>query len=182
MLSKNVIENWVNSLIFLGKEENKINSYLTDINNLTAIIKLNPEIIKIWNSKKISKPIRKKMIDDVFKNRINPYILNFLKLLVDDLRMTYLPVILKSTRLEINQINDVLYGKIFSVIPISNEDKSKVQNWIGKKLSKKIQLINVIDDSLIGGIKIKVGNYIFDGSIQGKINAMRQKIIQKNNE
>ncbi|MBY7704646.1 F0F1 ATP synthase subunit delta [Vibrio harveyi] len=54
-----------------------------------------------------------------------------------------------------------------------------IEQKISKQINKKIDLINKIDASLIGGVKVYVDGKIFDGSIQAKLESMKYEAIKR---
>ena len=66
-------------------------------------------------------------------------------------------------------------------ILLKNYQKKKLQNLkkkLSKKLSTEVLLVNKIDKSLLAGIKIKVGDYIIENSIEGFLNTFKKYSIK----
>ena len=61
---------------------------------------------------------------------------------------------------------------------ISKEEITKFEKKLSKKLSTEVLLVNKIDKSLLAGIKIKVGDYIIENSIEGFLNTFKKYSIK----
>src|SRR5699024_11963527 len=68
-----------------------------------------------------------------------------------------------------------------SVPPLSNPERSALVKNLAKRLNKStINLQNIVDTSVLGGLKIRVGNTIFDGSLSGKLKRIERNIVTAN--
>ena len=69
-------------------------------------------------------------------------------------------------------------AKVYSVKPLTEEEQMRVSTVFAKRVGKTtLRIENVIDPTLIGGIKVRVGNRIFDGSISGKLKRMERELV-----
>nr|YP_009397223.1 ATP synthase CF1 subunit delta [Thuretia quercifolia]ARW66409.1 ATP synthase CF1 subunit delta [Thuretia quercifolia] len=116
---------------------------------------------------------KKNLLNELFKSRINNFILNFLLVLVDRRRISLLIIIINkylelSYRLESTTIAEL------STTVALNEDQ---QNSLIQKIkvitnSKNVKLVTNIDSNLIGGFIIKIGSKVIDASLAGKLKKM----------
>lgn len=66
---------------------------------------------------------------------------------------------------------------VYSVKPLSDEYKEVISKEFAKKVGKNTLLIeNIIDEDLIGGLKIRIGDRIYDGSIKGQLDRLQRQI------
>ena len=73
---------------------------------------------------------------------------------------------------------NVKYGIIYSTEKLSKEEITKFEKKLSKKLFTEVLLVNKIDKSLLAGIKIKVGDYIIENSIEGFLNTFKKYSIK----
>lgn len=66
---------------------------------------------------------------------------------------------------------------IFSPYPLSEEDKSTLSKVLEKRLQKKVNLNYEVDENLIGGLVIKAGDWVVDGSIRGKLKQLAHNLL-----
>ena len=90
----------------------------------------------------------------------------------------YLLIIFKKYIELANSKMNVKYGIIYSVEKLSKEEITKFEKKLSKKLSTEVLLVNKIDKSLLAGIKIKVGDYIIENSIEGFLNTFKKYSIK----
>ena len=102
---------------------------------------------------------------------------NFLKLLVHNNRLDLLPTI--SKLFEAYKAEDEGYVEVdvYTAFAFSKEIKQDFTITLEKTLGKKIHMNVAVDKSLIGGILVRAGDRVIDGSIKGRLQHM-QKLLQ----
>lgn len=179
MISKQINNNWAVALFKVAEQENKIEQFLHQGNILIELFKSYPDYISIINDFKLNRNLRKLLIKEVFSNNLEVSMLNFLYLLIDRNFFGQVYTILKKFRILCNEKKDIIFGIIFSISPLKKTEINILSEKISKKLKLNVHLINKIDQSLIAGIKIKILNQIFDGSIKGQLIDMKTQIKKK---
>ncbi|WP_338966879.1 MULTISPECIES: F0F1 ATP synthase subunit delta [unclassified Spiroplasma] len=174
-----MIQNWAWALLKLGEEEKQLDIMLRQSIHLIKLFFEYPRIIDILSTHNLEKQKQKKIIDKIFQDKANDIFVNFFKLLIDRNNFRQVRLILKVFRNLCNERANVFYGIVFSTIKLQEEVIDKIEKKIGKILQQKVELINKIDLSLIAGIKVKVQDQIFDGSIKGRLLAMKRNIENK---
>lgn len=177
LISEKKIDNYAVALMNLALETNKIDHFLEVSNEIIELFKQDPDYINLMINTKISKKERKNILTKPFQNVIDQLILNTFFLLIDHNSFNYVIKIFKQLRKLINNNYDVQYGNIYSIQPLTKKQISIIKTKLSKKNGYHIELINKIDTSLLGGIKIKIKHEIIDGSISGQLETMRQKTI-----
>ena len=80
-----------------------------------------------------------------------------------------------------NESLNVKDGIVYSVNPLDQNQMLKIENAISVKLNCKVELVNVIDEKLIGGVKVQVEDKIFDGSIKNRLENLKNTLISGGN-
>lgn len=97
---------------------------------------------------------------------------NFLIMLAENHRITILPQISQLFE-ELKARHDgVLEANIISAFEMSDPQQKKLISDLEKKFNHKIEAKVQVDPELIGGVKVEIGDEIFDASIRGKLEAM----------
>ena len=160
-----IIYNWSFALLDLANESNKMEKITNEVVIIEKNLKQNREYLKYLNSYSIPLDEKYQKIDEAFVG-FNHYIINFIKLAIKANVAKYLLIIFKKYIELANAKMNVKYGIIYSTEKLS------------KKLSTEVLLVNKIDKSLLAGIKIKVGDYIIENSIEGFLNTFKKYSIK----
>ena len=87
-------------------------------------------------------------------------------------------MILNSEKIGKNDKQNILEGTIYSVIELNEDQISRIEQVISKKLDKKVELKNEINSSLIGGVKVVINDMVFDGSITNRIESLKNSLTK----
>lgn len=172
-----IVYNWSFALLDLASESNKMEKITNEVVIIEKNLKQNREYLKYLNSYSISLDEKYQKIDKAFAT-FHQYIVNFIKLAIKANVAKYLLIIFKKYIELANAKMNVKYGIIYSTEKLSKEEITKFEKKLSKKLSTEVLLVNKIDKSLLAGIKIKVGDYIIENSIEGFLNTFKKYSIK----
>lgn len=164
------------ALFQLAKEDQQLKEYKKDLDFVSE--SLTVDYLKFFNQKMISEEERISLLEKCFKENVQPMVLNFLKLLVVKGRMTSLFEIIKEYKVLYNDALGIVEGFVFSTSSLDQNQINKIEAAVSKKEDKTVVLENKIDESLIGGIKVVVGDHVYDGSIKNKIASLQSELLK----
>ena len=147
-----------------------IRDRVSEVKQLLELINDSPELEKALSSPILETDAKKKIIIEIFSNKVNSSLLNFLKLLADRQRIGILTSILDRF-LEIYRENsNIALAAVTSAVELTDEQKGlitkKIINIAG---TEKLELVTKIDTSLIGGFVASVGSKVLDASLASQI-------------
>ncbi len=99
---------------------------------------------------------------------------NFTGLLAHNKRFVLLPEIASLFIKEVNQSNDTVIAEIFSAKPLSDKSEKKLLSRLEERYGKKVEVSIKIDESLIGGAVIRIGDTVIDGSLKGRLEQLEK--------
>lgn len=94
---------------------------------------------------------------------------NFLQLLIAERRLITLPAIACLYQQLLMQHEGAVEAEVIAAFPLSEDHREQIQTELEKRFHSKIRLNVLKDESLIGGAIIRVGNWVMDGSVKGKL-------------
>lgn len=170
------------ALLSVAREENKIQEYVNQIEQLKAIIKSNPELLVLLRSYSLSSDEKKDAITKCFKNKIDEYILNFFYVLIDNSRTKYiLEIFNEFVKKALNELN-IKKGVVYTTTPLNANQMQLLSKKVSDTLCCKVVLENEIDKDLLGGFKIQVEDYILDDSLKNRLAKLKDELILKKGE
>ena len=103
----------------------------------------------------------------------------FLLLLVENRRLELLPEILELLPVLWNEEHGITTFQVSSVIPLSPAQKKRLKEKLARLERRPVSLTYKMDPSLIGGLSIRNANIVYDASIQGDLERLKQKIAEE---
>ena len=158
-------------------EESEVKNNKKSKNNVIGIVD-SIEKISVDISSKVSKEEKRNVIDKVYSTYVDHNIVNFIKLVVDKDRATQLLNIYTSFIQMCEEDLGIQHATVLSARKLSQEDMNTIGNTLVSKTNKRIILENVVDPSIIAGIKVTVGNTVTDVTMKTKIDRMRNTLLK----
>ena len=172
---------YAEGLYLLKKEKNQLEETQEVVREIIKIINDNPTFISLISNRDISNQERLAIIDKVFKS-VDEDIVNFFKIIIENNRGRYLLEILKDFNSLVNEFRGVKEGLLYSAFPLKDEEIQKITSSISEIEKCPIELKNIIDPSLIGGVKVAINDKIYDGSLKHHIEQMKLTLLKKEGE
>ncbi|MDQ7982938.1 MAG: F0F1 ATP synthase subunit delta [Spiroplasma sp.] len=180
MIDDTIVSHWSNAFFQLAQEEKKVKQYSNEAGILIDLFTKYPEFLDVVSSSVLSFSEKSKIIKTTF-DKFSRYMINFFLLLTQEGYFRYSLLILKEFRRLCNEYQGIQYGVVYSVVELSARQIKKLEQKISSIISKTVELVNKIDQSLIAGVKVKVKNQVFDGSVKGQIEQIKSS-LEKNNQ
>ncbi|MEY3759933.1 MAG: hypothetical protein RIR39_1424 [Pseudomonadota bacterium] len=159
-----------------AKETDTTVTWSQNLAFMSAVLK-NEDISVVIDNPKVNKERLSALMLDICQEHINEENENFLKLLVHNNRLMLLPVIAKLFEAYKAEDEGYVEVEVFTAYALSKEAKQKFTTTLEKTLGKKILMNVAVDKSLIGGVLVRAGDRVIDGSIKGRLQHM-QKALQ----
>ena len=126
------------------------------------------EILNFFLSVTISFKDKKEILEQTLK-AFPTKIKNFLFILLESKNMVLLPQIVQAYQSFLDEKNEICRGTVFSPHSLSGDQKNQLEEALQKFFNKKIELQQKEDKTLLGGVLIEAGGFIFNSTIQKQI-------------
>src|SRR4029079_9856942 len=103
--------------------------------------------------------------------------LRFLYLLIDKRREAVLPEVNRELRALSYAVRNILPVTPTVAMRLTPEERARLAETLGRRTGKTIELSEEIDPDLIGGVVLRLGDTIIDGSVAGQLRRLRQQLV-----
>ena len=163
------------ALFEIGKEKNKLDVFDECFMVLSKTINTD-NFLSILASASVDKNVKKEMISKVYKS-LDEDFRYFLYVIIDHNRFNYLSKIIDSYKKLVLEESNSLNATVFSAYKLNDKALKSIEARIKEKYKgKKIVITNVIDETLIGGVKVEVNNEALDLSLKEFLNRLKDSI------
>lgn len=174
----NVLNKYAESLLEVAKVQGVSQSVYSDLLEIKQALVNDSTFASFAEDPKVSKEARIAFVTETFKGVDIP-LMNLLKILADRKQLGLIPGIVDAFVEYYNNANQQAKMKVESVYPLSSEELDELGKvFIEKTGYKKLLIENVINESLIGGIRATIGTTVYDGSVINELNQL-SKSFQK---
>ena len=160
---------YAEALFTLAVEENAVEEFLDSLVTLKQLFDENPDYIEFLNSPAIPLGERTASIDEAFDGKMPQYVVSFIKVLCENGKMRTILLCIDEFETLARAFSNRAIATVYSAVELSDEQKDAVCKKLEALTNKRIDPIYIIDESLIGGMKIEVDGKTFDGSIKHRL-------------
>ncbi|MDI6604999.1 MAG: ATP synthase F1 subunit delta [Thermoanaerobacteraceae bacterium] len=164
-----VAKRYARALFNIAKENDAFEKYVEELKNLDKILHCK-EVYRIVANRSI--PIKDKidLIDALIGNKFDVNVVNFIKLVISKHRESILDEIIYEFIAMCKEYYGIVDVELVSVHELNDAVIEKIKNNLELNLGKKVNIYCKLDPSIIGGLKIIIGNRVIDGSVKGRLN------------
>jgi F-type H+-transporting ATPase subunit delta len=128
------------------------------------------------SSRAVSQADRAKSLGKIFGGRVSQWTLNFLQVLNEKGRLSVLPSIVAAFDMVVQEKLGRVEVDVFTAEPIDDDMKNMLKTKLNAVLGKEVILHSYLDGAMIGGVKLRVGDQLIDGSVATQLRAMQDRI------
>lgn len=162
-----------NSLYELAKEEALDKTILDELTALQESFAQAPEFIKLLASPSLPKTERCKILDESFRGKVHPYVLNFLKILTEKGYAKYFSDCCGAYTAQYNLDHDILPVTAVTAVEMTDAQIKTLTGKLTQITGKQIQLIRKIDPSILGGMRLDYDGQRLDDTVSHRMDAVR---------
>ena len=165
---------YAKAVLSLASDQKAALAVDNDMKLLSKTISENEDLDQLIKNAVIKSEVKKEMLNKIFP-KLNVISSNLFDLLVSNRRIN----ILGDIALKYSQLFDDLNGKekaiVTTAIPMTNDLEEKVLKKIKQLTSKTVELENIVDESIIGGFILRIGDKQYNASVSNKLNKLKRE-------
>lgn len=163
-------QNYAEALFETGK------NFAGDLNTVLEVMKSAADFMHIMSNPAIDLNVKYSILDEIFNNKIDDKVLQFIKILTEKNRLGEFEEIRDSYLERVNEANNIKLVEITSAIELNDDFKTRITNKLGEKLNKTIVPEWSINPEIIAGLMFKIGDDIIDTSLKNKVESIGKNI------
>lgn len=165
---------YASSLYSLAVEENIAAQVLGEMDIVHGIFEGEPDFIALLASPGISKEERTGMLDNCLRGKVQPYLLNFLKLITERGMIRQFGDCCEAYRKLYNEDQGILPVSVVSAVPLEEDQKARLKEKLDRLTGKDVQLCCAVDPKCIGGIRVDYDDHRIDGTVEKRLSSIAE--------
>ena len=145
---------------------------LSQIQVLEQSFSAEPDFLRLLAAPSLSKDERIRIIDESFRGKVHPYVLNFLKLLTEKGYARQFSACAKAYKVLYNEDNGIVEVRAVTAVELTAQQEEKLLEKLQKVTGKQVQLQTRVDPSCIGGIRLDYDGKRVDGTVQNRLESI----------
>ena len=177
-INKGIIKKYAQGLYKVALKEENVTQISARLHSIKNILKSVPELNQLFITRRVQTEDKMVMLKNILGDKISGIEMDLIVLLTENGHMLLYGKVLERFDYLIDKDSEIIKVQITSSTRLPNDEVQKISSTIENKIQKKLNIKMDTDISLVGGIKLRVGNTLIDGSVSNRLQNMRDTLIQ----
>jgi F-type H+-transporting ATPase subunit delta len=147
------------------------------LNSIAEAVRESVDLRRVWESPAVPAEQKRAVLDGIVV-QMNAFkaIRNFIAVIIDHRRIPMLDDIARQFAVELDAQLGFAEAEISSARQLTAEEKQELESQVERLTGKKVHARYASDPQLLGGVMVRVGSTIYDGSVRGQLEKMKQEL------
>ena len=164
------------ALYTLAREEGLHDAILQQLKILDSCFTQEPDFLRLLGAPNLSKSQRCQILDDSFRGKLEPYLLNFLKILTEKGYIRQFSNGVAAYRDFYNRESGILPVTAITAVPLTDAQREKLTEKLRKITGKQIELLNKLDPTVLGGMRLDYDGKRVDDTVSHRLDTVRSML------
>jgi len=159
--------------------KNKLNPEKTvaEFQQMADVVNSSRELRNVLQNPAVSREQKLKLLDSIIQHiGATKMLRNFLAVLIDNRRIGNVSDLLEQFKRELDRRMGIAHAKVTSVRELSSAERKSLEKELAEITGKTVRATYSEDAGLLGGVLVRVGSTVYDGSVLGRLQRMRAEI------
>ena len=177
MIGGSLARRYARALRDIGQEDGQVRQVLSEVESFAGLLDQSPGLREVLEAGHINRRDKQIALDQVLsKAGFLPSTKSFLSLLVDKGRMNVLLPIVGELRRMVEELEGIERVGVSVPMPMSPPQKEMLKEMLERRTGKKVVLEETVDPAVLGGLVVRVGSTVYDGSVRTQIRQIRENL------
>lgn len=171
MTNQSIAKRYAKALFDIGEERGQLDTFAASMEQLGRLVTENEEIKELINSYFVSISKKKEVMNEILANE-DIMIRNFIDLLLDKNRAMNIPAICEAFEILMEEKASILHATVKSAVPLDAAQVEQIEQKFSSLTNQTVKAKVTVDPSLIGGVTVRVGDKVYDGSLAHQLHKL----------
>lgn len=173
-----VVKRYATALFDMASDGGAVAQYETEVTTIVEALKETPDFMAVLENHKVTMEEKVTLIDNIFSDRVQAPIIGLMVLMVKKSRQGYILEVLEDFIEMAKEARGIMKASVTSVVPLREEQLEQIKAKLQAGTGKVIELETIIDESIIAGLIIRVGDKVIDASVQGEMATLKKQLSE----
>jgi len=150
---------------------------IAGLRRIAALLAESIELRRVWENPAVPAEQKRGLLDAIVRREgIEPQVRNLVAVLIDHRRLHFLARIVEQLEKELDARMGFADAEITSARELGDTEKRALEAQVAKTTGKKVRARYGLDPSLLGGAMVRVGSTLYDGSVRGQLERIKEAI------
>lgn len=177
MLANQIAVKYAQALYELAAEHNALDQVEQELALVEATLDSHADLATLIYHPRVPAIAKKETLTKLFSLDVADFVHKFLLLLVDKRRETALPAIISEYRNLANESRNIAEAAVTTAVELSETERQALSVKLSQVTGKNIVLKTRLDESILGGVIVKIGDKLIDGSVVRQLQMLKTALL-----
>ena len=161
----------------LAAEEKIEKDVLEEMSTLKGCFKEQPEFVRLLSNMSLGKEERLGILDSTLRGQVNPYVLNFLKILCERGALHEFAGCEEAYREQYNKDHGVVEAHVTTGEEMNDDQRARLIEKLKQMTGKEVVLLEKVDPKVIGGVLLEMNGQRYDNTVRHRLESVRRAMV-----
>lgn len=176
MLTASVARRYARALYELARDRGQVEAAGRELELVVQTLDANRDLRALWEHAEVSARVKVQLVEQTFAGKISDLVKNFISVVATKRREAYLSQIAREYVALADEALNRVEVEVRSAAPLAPETLAGLQSRLERRLGKQIKFTTTVDQDLLGGLVVRVGDVLMDGSVRTRLKRMKARL------
>ncbi|NEW08904.1 F0F1 ATP synthase subunit delta [Paenibacillus sp. SYP-B3998] len=172
-----VAKRYAKALFEVAREKGVISQVEEELKSVGSAIRDNADLQKFLNHPNVGTSVKTDLLKQIFEGKVSEMVANTLQVLIDKGRQSILTALVSDYVKIANEALGQASATVYSALTLTEAQQAEIASQFSKVTGKTIRVENVVEPKLLGGIQVRIGDRLYDGSLAGKLDRLSKALV-----
>ncbi len=175
--TKDKTKHYADALLAIAKAADAVESIEKDAHHLLKFLKESESLQRFFATATVATSGKRQALQEILEDRIHPVLIDFSTMLLTANDISLLPHIAQALTSRIAEGRECVSGEIHTSIELDSDTVLQIENEVSRILDKQVSLQPKIVPGILGGMLVKVGDFVIDGTVDKQLEMARLQLL-----
>lgn len=177
MRDATIARNYAEALLTLATRAKAADAWGRLINNIGEAVLQNPKLQNFLAAPDVASQAKQQVFEKAFANEVPRPMLRFLQKVIENRRQMLFPQIATEYASLLDKAAGRIHARVTLARPASDADRISITNALSSRLGRDVVAHIDVDDTMLGGIIVRYGDTVMDGSVRRRMAGLRSQLL-----
>ncbi len=177
MIEPRIVRRYATALFNAASKAGIIDQVESDLGLISYVLESSPRLTEALQAPLVPAENKRAILESIFGGKVHEITLSYLNLLVDKRREEAM-IATEAAYIDLaNEARGIITVDVTSAVELTPEEAARLKAKLSAMTGKVAELAVRVDPSIIGGVIVKIGDRVIDGSVKGQLAALREELL-----
>jgi F-type H+-transporting ATPase subunit delta len=171
-----IARRYASALFRVAVNRNEVDEVESSLNAIKVMTDTSPELMTVLHHPRITRKRKQELLHEVFAGKVREDVEHFLFLIIEKDRASIIPTMAQEFSRFVDEYRRVTDAEAVTAVPLTEAQTQALKTRLETSSGYTVRLTTRVDESILGGMVVRVGDKLVDGSVRSQLQSMRDQL------